>query len=379
MIEPIEKQKCCGCHACFSVCSRQAIQMREDEEGFLYPHVDSDLCVNCGRCLQSCPALNSRTLTSSNPIICYAAKNSDDQIRLQSSSGGVFSIFASHIILQGGVVFGARWDDDFGVIHDYTETVEALSAFRGSKYLQSIIGESYLKVRKFLKDNRLVLFSGTPCQINGLKHFLGREYENLLTIDIACHGVPSPKAWKSYLQYIGRGKKLLAVNMREKTPGWKSYSIQYQFEGLRKIRNLRVNDPYMCCYLAGYITRPSCLQCPVKPGKNLSDITLADFWGISQLGYSDDDRGTSLVVVNSDQGQCFIDAMVSDKKMINYRDVVKYNASLIKDPVVSAERTQFWNCCHSSSIGKTVYEMGRQLRPSWDIRMKMYILNLLHK
>lgn len=378
MIDTLNKKDCCGCHACMSVCPRNAIKMREDREGFLYPHVDQDLCIGCNQCEKVCPCLNKDQVSPQTPIACYAAKNPNEDIRLQSSSGGLFTLIAEKIIEQGGVVFRARWDDSFGVIHDFAETVEGLARFRGSKYLQSVIGDSYSRAAAFLKEGRKVLFSGTPCQIAGLKGYLGRDDDNLLCVDIACHGVPSPKVWKAHLAYLGRGRKPIAVNMREKNPGWKSYSILYQFEG-RKKRNLRVNDPFMCCYLAGLISRPSCHDCPVKPNKGQSDIALADFWGITQLGFPDDDKGTSLVLVNTQKGKTFIDILSFETTGGAYEDIVRYNPSLIESSNPSVERVAFWKDCEEQGIGITIEQYGKHLRPNWNIRLKMFVVNLLHR
>jgi coenzyme F420-reducing hydrogenase beta subunit len=200
MITITDKAKCVGCNACEQCCSSQSITMQEDIEGFLYPYVNTETCTNCRLCEKVCPVINQKD--QSKPLICYAAKNKDEEIRLESSSGGVFTLLAEKVIREGGVVFGARFNESWEVVHDYAETIERLSVFRGSKYVQSRIGKTYIHVKQFLKKGRFVLFSGTPCQIAGLRLFLGREYDNLLTVDVVCHGVPSPKIWNMYLNQI---------------------------------------------------------------------------------------------------------------------------------------------------------------------------------
>lgn len=197
MIDIKEKKECCGCNACAQRCPKSCITMREDSEGFLYPEVDKEICIDCGICEKVCPVMyqgNKR-----KPLAVYAVKHKNNEIRLSSSSGGVFTALAESVIDEGGVVFGAKFDDNWCVVHSYSETKEGLAAFRGSKYLQSRIGDSFKKVECFLKANRKVLFSGTPCQIAGLKRFLRKEYDNLLTVDFVCHGVPSPGVWREYL------------------------------------------------------------------------------------------------------------------------------------------------------------------------------------
>lgn len=190
MIEIKDKKDCCGCSACVQKCPKQCISLKEDNEGFLYPEVDKSMCINCGLCEKVCPVLHQGE--SRKPLKVYAAKNQDEEIRRQSSSGGIFTLLAEKTIQDGGVVFGARFDEHWEVKHDYTETIEGLAAFRGSKYVQSRMEDNYRKAEMFLKQGRKVLFSGTPCQVAGLKRFLRKYYGNLLTIDMVCHGVPSP-------------------------------------------------------------------------------------------------------------------------------------------------------------------------------------------
>lgn len=198
MIRIYNKHDCCGCNSCVQRCPKSSITMREDEEGFLYPDVDESTCIDCGLCETVCPVIHQSTVRK--PIAVCAAKNKDEKIRLSSSSGGAFTALAESVIDEDGVVFGAKFDEDWSVVHDYMETREGLAAFRGSKYVQSRIGDSFKKAEQFLKAGRKVLFSGTPCQIAGLKRFLRKEYDNLLTVDFICHGVPSPGVWREYLK-----------------------------------------------------------------------------------------------------------------------------------------------------------------------------------
>ena len=202
MITP-NKSDCVGCFACCSICPVDCIAMQDDKEGFLYPfYHDKKQCINCGCCKKVCPVITQRN--DSKPLGVYAAKNPDEKIRLQSSSGGIFTLLAEHIINEGGVVFGARFNENWEIIHSYAETIEGVATFRGSKYVQSKIGESYKQAKFFLTmgGGRKVLFSGTPCQIAGLKAFLQKDYSNLLTVDFVCHGVPSPLVWKKYLDEL---------------------------------------------------------------------------------------------------------------------------------------------------------------------------------
>ena len=191
---------CTGCGACYSACPQQAISMVSDGEGFLVPKTNPQKCSECGKCDVACP-LNHKN-PEKKPIAVYAAKHSNEETRLFSSSGGMFSAFAEKIIAENGVVFGAKFNENMEVVHSFTETIEGLADFRGSKYVQSNIGNSYIDAKRFLDSGRLVLFTGTPCQIAGLKSFLQKDYENLLTVDLICHGVPSPLIWKQYLESV---------------------------------------------------------------------------------------------------------------------------------------------------------------------------------
>lgn len=189
MIDIKRKEECHGCHGCFNICPKKCISMDIDNEGFWYPKVDKDLCINCNLCEKVCPIINPPT-RENNKTIAMAGKNRDEEIRKNSSSGGVFTLLCEIVIKNGGVVFGAEYDKNLNVRHGYSETIEGCSRFRGAKYVQSIIGETYKQVKKFLSEGRQVLFTGTPCQISGLEAYLMKRYDNLLMVDIVCHGVP---------------------------------------------------------------------------------------------------------------------------------------------------------------------------------------------
>ncbi len=253
MITISEKKDCCGCNACVQRCPKQCVTMHEDSEGFLYPKVDESLCIDCSLCEKVCPVINQGV--ERKPLEVYAAKNPNAEIRMQSSSGGIFTMLAERTIDNGGVVFGAAFNEDWEVEHKSAETKEDLAAFRGSKYVQSRIGETFKQTESFIKEGREVLFSGTPCQIAALKLFLRKEYQNLITVDFICHGVPSPGVFKTYLneekakfarQRDGKnsvssfiftpslkeiatqsieGVKVEAISFRDKKKGWKKFSF----------------------------------------------------------------------------------------------------------------------------------------------------------
>lgn len=311
MIRIDNKNECCGCQACYNICPKNAIEMVVDEKGFKYPEVNKDKCINCGLCEKVCPILNNKQIE--NKPRAYACINKDEKVREESTSGGIFTLLASAIINDGGVVFGACFDENFGVHHTYCEKIEDLGKYRSSKYLQSDIGLSYKKAKEFLNQGRKVLFTGTPCQIEAIKSYLGKEYDNLYLQDIICHGVPSPMIWDKYKTYREEkaNSKLNKMSFRsKKNTTWSSYNIDMNFDNKTSYTINHNDDVYMKAFLKHLSLRESCTDCKFKKNNRLSDITLADFWGIKNVKPEmDDGKGTSLVVVNSKKGQELFDSL----------------------------------------------------------------------
>lgn len=306
----IESLKICsGCHSCFSSCPKNAISKKENVEGFLYPVIDDSLCIKCGKCEKVCPVLNNEEIKSEKIPEAYAIINSDEKIRLESSSGGVFSAIAEKVVEQNGIVFGVKLNKNQVAIHSFTDNLEGLSEFRGSKYVQSDIGKSFLECKSFLEQGRYVLFTGTPCQIEGLKKFLGKNYENLLCMDIICHGVPSPKLWKHYVNFQEKklASRVVKTAFRRKFDGWKQFSLSFTFANDSEYCASLNKDSYLQLFLKDVCLRESCYQCSSKKLNRVSDITVADFWGIqNELPEMDDDKGTSFVLVHSEKGKKII-------------------------------------------------------------------------
>ena len=393
MIEIKEKKNCCGCNACVQVCPKQCISMKEDREGFLYPEVNKDICVDCHLCEKVCPVLNQGK--ERKPLKVYAAKNENEEIRRQSSSGGIFTLLAEHVIDEGGVVFGARFNENWEVVHSYMETKEGLAAFRGSKYVQSRIGDNYRKTESFLKSGRKVLFSGTPCQIAGLKLYLRKEYKNLLTVDFICHGVPSPGVWREYLkEEIARqcdGKnsvlshpiekekvKIKSISFRDKKLGWKKYSFALTLsvpDGHGAENTVLLSEPlnknlFLRGFLADLYLRPSCYACPAKCLKSGSDVTIGDFWGIGKvLPEMDDDKGVSVVMVNRN-----IELPDIDLQEINYEEIVRYNPS-VERSVRESEKRKIFFLQKSVSMKEKVVTLTRV---SLLVRVKRKMKSVLY-
>ena len=356
MIEITNKTKCCGCHACYNVCPKGAIKMQQDEKGFKYPVIDKEKCINCGLCTKVCPILNNNQIE--NKPVAYACINKDENIRSQSSSGGIFTILAEEILEKNGVVFGATFDEKYNVVHEYIEKKEDLEKFRGSKYVQSSINDTYKKAKEFLEKDRYVLFTGTPCQIEGLKKYLRKDYDKLYTQDIICHGVPSPKVWKKYLEYRENEDKEKPQNIsfRNKENGWKLYKIKFGYLKSKYEKNQN-EDIYMQAFLKNTSLRDSCYNCSFKKKNRISDITLADFWGIENvLPEMDDNKGTSLVIVNSIKGQELFEKIKDNIgfKKVDLEDAIKYNKSMIESAKKDKNREKFFENLDKMKFDKLV-------------------------
>lgn len=350
-------EKCTGCAACHDACAKGAISMVPDGEGFAHPQVDVTKCVRCGRCEQVCPVLHLGA--PREPLAVYAAKAKDDELRLQSSSGGIFSLLARQIIREGGIVFGAGWDkSDWHVVHKSAENELELDELRGSKYVQSDTRGIYAKVKAQLATGRLVLFSGTPCQIAALRMFLGREYENLFLIDVICHAVPSPLAWQNYLEVRlsaknGQGamgkQEIKRISFRRKDCGWKRYSLSLSFTNDSEYRQTLDKDPFLQAFLNEFCNRPSCQSCPFKSGTCGSDLTLGDYWGIATAHRGvDDDKGISVALVNTQKGEKQFNGIPRDFLSIpsKYKYLRRLNPAMVNPVVLTArqkmKRTEFF-------------------------------------
>lgn len=378
MIRIKHKSDCCGCEACVQRCPKRCISLHRDQEGFLYPLVDESICIDCGLCERVCPVINQGEPLK--PLVAYAAKNQDESVRLSSSSGGVFTALAEQVIAQGGVVFGARFDESWNVVHDYVETVEGLSAFRGAKYAQSRIGLCFLQAETFLRQGRQVLFSGLPCQIAGLKKFLRKDYDNLITVDLFCHGVPSPMVWKRFLEeeVATPHTQLKSISFRDKASGWKNYSFSYLQEdtdGVHLHRMLSAKNLFMRGFLTDLYLRPSCYHCPVKQCKSGSDLTIGDYWGIQQAHPGlDDDKGVSAVLVNTDKGAAILQAVQQVSLYEStFEKVVKCNPALIKSAQEPTKRSLFFELLNQRKISEVVLQLTH-ISVWTKIRRKVFCL-----
>ena len=399
MIVIQSKQDCCGCSACVQRCPKHCISLKEDKEGFLYPDVDIRACIDCGLCEKVCPMLNHPE-TATRPIEVYVTKNRDEEIRRTSSSGGVFSAVATQIIKDDGVVFGACFNPAWEVIHDYAETQEDLRKFQGSKYVQSRIGNAYQLVESFLKKGRKVLFSGTPCQIAGLHSFLQKDYDNLYTIDIICHGVPSPGVWREYLEEETArqcdGKKSVLthpkdkigdvrienISFRDKRLGWKKFSFALTLSvpvGHGAKKSVLLSEPldkniFLRGFLADLYLRPSCHACPVKKFKSGSDVTIGDFWGVQNvMPEIDDDKGMSALLVNNIHGKNILNKLGVDMWRTDYENVLRSNPAIEKSVSMPKNRKHFYN----NSSKSVEFRVKKYTCPTMREQIKLVIRKIV--
>ena len=308
MLNIQRNEDCCGCNACKVACPKQCITMKVDTEGFWYPKIDLSTCIDCGICEKVCPIISTnKTIERYNTPIVYAAYNKDNDVRIDSTSGGLFSALANQIYKENGYVGGAVYNDDHSVSHIVTNNTEDLSKIRCSKYLQSDTDQLFPNIKNLLNNGEKVLVCATPCQIQGLYKFLKKDYENLYTCDFICRGVNSPKVFKSYMNMLERqyGAKATQIKFKAKKWGWHNFSMRVNFENGKEYCKDRWHDLFFIGYLQnGNFARPSCYECKFKGFPQKADITLADFWGIENIDPSmDQDKGTSLVMINSDKGQ----------------------------------------------------------------------------
>ena len=384
MIEIKEKKDCCGCSACAQICPKNSITMKADDEGFLYPSVNKDTCVNCGLCEKICPVLNKPA--SNQPLATYAAKHKDTEVKLKSSSGGMFTALAEYILKQGGVVFGAAFDKDWQVSHQWAENLEALDKLRRSKYVQSDINGTYKKAEDFLKAGRQVLFTGTPCQIAGLKNYLRKDYNNLLTADIICHGVPSPAVWAKFLKENFDVFKIKAINFREKRIAWNTFYLSFLLDdGLLyangkkktfleflydklKIKK-RINWGYYNAFFVGFlyelINRISCHNCVFR-GKRFADFSLGDLWGKwpEIISAEDEKYGVSLVTVNTKKAKLIFTQLPITVNIVDYDRAAKVNFPLETSPKAHLKHNEFFKRYKTEHIDKLVFQL-LGMKPLW--------------
>ena len=347
-ISTIDAADCCGCRACEQVCAHHALQMESNEEGFLYPKLDATKCVNCGLCESVCPMMKAETVLQDEGQ-AYVAQNKNAGDLKTSSSGGGFIAIAKKVLSQNGVVYGAAYKNGPNVCHIRVEKSSDLEKLKGSKYVQSDIGDSYKQVKKDLREGRIVYFVGTPCQVAGLKLFLRKEYDNLLTSDLICHGTPSPEIFKNMISHIEEkmDADFVDYSFRDKrVRGWScSSSSSYKMRSSGKMKYVNYSkdmEAYFKAFISGHLMRMNCYQCPFANTHRCGDITLADFWGVRENipDFPFIRRGVSLLLVNTAKGAKVLDSLKNQfvLKVIPMDMAVETNANLSHPTPLSKDR-----------------------------------------
>lgn len=347
MIEIKKKEECCGCNACVQICPKKCISIQTDTEGFWYPNVNEAKCVHCDMCVKVCPVINKEERKPEEIPVAFAVYAKNSILRDESSSGGIFSLLAEQVLQNGGTVFGAAFTSDWQVYHIAVNDKKNMYMLRGSKYLQSNIENTYIEAKRVLDSQKEVLFSGTGCQIEGLQRFLGKDYDNLITVDILCHGVPSPKVWDKYRKYQEKqyNSKARDISFRNKSQGWRKFSLKIGFENGAEYSQILDEDIFMQLFLRNICLRPSCYNCKFKSLHRSSDITIGDFWGIENVAPDvDDDKGTSLVLGHTSKGRSRIQAL-EDKVRVQKVDAelaLPESAESRHSVAVHRNRTKFF-------------------------------------
>lgn len=358
MINIIKKSECSGCYSCVNICPKECISIKRDEEGFGYPTIENDKCINCDLCEKVCPVINTPN-NEKIETIAYACRNKNDQVRKSSSSGGVFTLLCEETIKKGGVIFGAAFDENFDVKHISAETLEECDKLKGSKYVQSKIGNTYKQARELLNAERLVLFSGTQCQIKGLNLFLSKNYSNLITTEIICHGVPSPKIFKLYKENLKSkyNSNIKAIRFRDKVVGWNKFSYVTEFENNKIHSKTLHEDVYMKGFLNDLYLRPSCYECKAKNFSSSSDISLADYWGVEKrhLEFSDD-KGTSLVLINTKKGKEVFEKIACNMQVIktDIEFAIGNNPCIVKPVKYNKNREKFFRVLKEDNLEESI-------------------------
>ncbi len=358
---PISKSECCGCSGCVEVCPYSAIKMKEDEEGFLYPHIDESLCVNCGICGKMCAFANYKPISpEKNTSVCYVAKHKNLNVRMNSRSGGIFVSCSDWILRRNGVVYGCILDKNLKAVHFRAETADIRNKMCRSKYVQSDTRDIFVQIKKDLEEGRMVLFSGTGCQVDSVYAYLKckkTDISNLYTMDIICHGCVSPKIYSDYLQFLEKKYKgkVTDFDFRDKTAcGWDGHIETFVINGKK-----RKSVAYRNIFYSNLSIRPSCYNCKYATVSHSADLTIGDAWGIkSARPEFNDNRGVSLFIVNSEKGKTMLNQIKSECEVIKLplSDMMQHN--LIEPSKPNGDRKKFWRIYKNGGIEAIVKNYG---------------------
>ena len=382
-IDISSKEDCCGCTACVSVCPENCINMKEDGEGFLYPRIDKEKCIGCGLCKKVCPIINKNQKNKFEQK-AYLFQNNKEDVRKDSTSGGFFSALGEYIIKDCGICFGAAFDENFSVKHKETKVIDGLNKFRKSKYVQSELEDTFKKIKLYLENDKLVCFSGTPCQVEGLNSYLGKSYDNLIMVDIMCHSVPSPLVFEKYKKYILKkmnASKILNIDFRDKNKYGYKYSMM-TIETDNGIYSEGIDtDPYLRAFFGDYSVRPACYNCKFKTKKRVSDITIWDCFNINEIDKSfDDDKGTTRILVQSKKGEEILKKLENIKiKELNVDVAVSKVREMTKSVRYNRNRKNFFKDINSENCFENWFPQNLKTKLNGSVRKFLCITGAYSK
>lgn len=357
MIDKVSIQDCALCGACINACPVDAITLSKPYLDFCYPDIDVNRCIHCNECEKACPILGEKSKPEDGFPIAFAARSKDDSVRMRSSSGGIFYELASYILAEGGYICGAVFDEDFHVRHIVSNTQKDLRRMMGSKYAQSDVGYCYREIREKLDAGERVLFSGCPCQVAGLRSYLGKPYQGLLLVELICHGIPGDRMLQTYIgmrekQY---GAKLKQLAFRNKAKGWHNSSVRMEFENGKTYQEAMTQDTYMQGYFRCITLRESCFSCRFRNYASGGDLIIGDFWGAEiEAPDIDDNKGISAVIVASKKGNAFLKSIPLPCYPVEIETILRYNQGLVSSFRVGAQRPEFYEYAAKYSLEKAI-------------------------
>lgn len=370
------KKTCTGCGACVASCPLHCIRLVPDREGFLYPYINESRCIKCQQCLNRCPVLHP--YCARLPLKVYAAQAFASLQVKGYSSGGMFPLLAEQILKEDGVVFGAAFNKNWEVIHRGIESITELEKLVGSKYVQSSSVSVLPQIRDQLSKGRKVLFTGTPCQVSGLLHFLNTPYDNLYTISVICHGVPSPAVWNSYLEELTEKRKtqIAAITFRDKRLGWHNYGLCIHWNNGNHLFHSNAEDNFLQGFISNLYLRPSCSNCQAKSLACGSDLTLGDFWNIADVNprWEEENTGISLVLINTPKGRKIFENLSAEYLPSDYQTALRGNPSIEKSAIPHRRRKKFFRLFGKRKLSTLIEEM---LKPAWYMHIHALIRSII--
>lgn len=355
MIKIKNKTDCTGCYACYNICPKDCIEMKFDIEGFAYPYINTQECIKCNKCEKVCPIINPYNKRELSKRSVYAAINTQPNIRIKSSSGGVFYALAEDALKQDGIVYGASFNThNWEVNHTEAKNIDELQHLIGSKYIQSKINHTYRTIKNNLNNGKKVVFCGTPCQVAGLNHFLNKKYPNLLVIELLCHGVPSYFVWKKTLDEVLKNNNITYseirnIYFRKKIPQKTEYKFCIVDKTNREYETFFYEFPFMKAFLSNLILRPSCYNCKAKKFETNSDLIIGDLWNNYNCHPFNNSNGTSIIIANTEKGESAIKSSSLISKRINNSYINKMNSGFTIHQFYNRKRTKFFKEIYDTS------------------------------